>query len=138
MLTVPLAVTAEQVPTPAIPTPGVPTLAAELPTVGAQAELAILRDQIATLQNDHVKIQEHTVSLDGNVDTHRLDRKQILELMRDLTTVLGEVRSELDQHRDTVATVSAEISRQQSENDRLLADVEQQLQEVLARYDPDQ
>ena len=97
------------------------------------AELAVMHEQIGTLETAAARIQEQMTSLDKSVEAQRLDRKEILALMQDLSTALADVRQELGEHRSTVSTVAARINEQRSQNEQQLSDFERQLKELLSQ-----
>lgn len=110
---------------------GIPTLADD----GSHAELAVLRERMDALEAMNSNIQEQMVSLDQSLEAQRLDRKQIMALMESMSTAIADVRRELGEQRDTVSSVASRIKEQRTRNDRLLSDVEQQINEVLSQYE---
>lgn len=98
-------------------------------------DVVMLQKQVETLHNT---VREKLAELDQRSIDHRSDNEHIVEVMGKVAENLRSVSDRLDEKEVEFADIAARVEQQRNRRESELAAVEQELNELLSRFDANQ
>lgn len=99
------------------------------------AQIAVMGEKLETLERDKSVMREQMSVLDQQAEESRLKAESLTQELQGVTGKISVMETQLSERQAELIQIADHVKSQSSQHERILADVERQLDESLSQYE---